>query len=236
MRYVILTIMLLAVILASCDAPAATEEPEISPGTPEPTSEPEEMTAAERAALETLAANLDIPVEDVRLVSSEAVDWPDGCLGVVDAGLTCAEIIIPGYQIVLEAAGREVEYRTNEDGSHIRAATVAMTWRREGGFAGFCDHLTVYLSGEVHASSCKQGQYSEARLLDLLSEDELTQLNEWLNEYGTVEVDASDPRGVADRMLVVMSFMGTGDRQSLTRATETEMLELAQDLHLRVYK
>lgn len=236
MRYVMLTILLLAVILASCDASAATQEPEVIPGTPEPTSTPEELTAAETAALETLSANLEIPVEDIHVVSSEAVDWPDGCLGIVDAGLTCAEVITPGHRIVLEADGREVEYRTNEDGSHIRAATVAMTWRREGGFAGFCDHLTVYLSGEVHASSCIQGQYSEARLIDLLSEAELAQLNEWLNEHGTVKVDASDPRGVADRMLVVMTFMGTGDRQSLSRATEKEMLEFAQDLHFRVYK
>jgi len=37
-----------------------------------------------------------------------------------------------------------VEYRTNQDGMQIRPATVLMTWKREGGIAGFCDYITVF--------------------------------------------------------------------------------------------
>ena len=53
-----------------------------------------------------------------------------------------------------------------------------MTWKREGGIAGFCDSMTVYLSGEVHANSCKQGEYVEGRLIDICPK---MKLQNWMN-------------------------------------------------------
>ena len=107
----------------------------------------------------------------------------------------CTQVITPGYRVILEANGREVEYHTDEAGTVIRPATILLTWKREGGIAGFCDTLVVYLSGEVHGSSCKSGQYVEKRLRDLLSENEIVQWEEWLTDYGMIEIDASDPEG-----------------------------------------
>lgn len=56
-------------------------------------------------------------------------EWPDACLGA--AGLdgtldleVCAEVITPGYEIKINAKGKEYQLRTNSDGSLIREISV----------------------------------------------------------------------------------------------------------------
>lgn len=245
MRKVLLIFVLLISLIAACaPVPAATEEP--STGNEQPTSTeipteiptdiPEDLTPAQLAAIEALSENLGLPADKTKLVSTEGVEWPDGCLGVQMEGLMCTQVITPGFRIILEANGREVEYRTNEDGTQIRPATVLMTWKREGGIAGFCDVMTVYLSGEVHSSSCNNSQSVEKRLIDVLSEEEIAQLDEWLHSYGNVSIDASDPKGVADRMVVTLEFMGLGNQETVSSENEQQLIEFAQSLHQKLYQ
>ena len=236
MKKVWISIILLIWMFTACvPQEQATEGPSTVDEQPTPTHIPMDLTPAERAALTALSENLGLPVEEIKLVSTEAVDWPDDCLGVVDEGLVCAQVITPGFRVILEANGRQVEYRTNEDGTQIRPATIAMIWKREGGIAGFCDSMTVYLSGEVHATSCKGGQYVEGRLIDILSEDEMAQFDEWLTKYGNVNIDASDPKGVSDRMVVTLTLMGTGSQQTLSASDKQALLNFVQELYQRSY-
>ena len=236
MKKVLMSIALLILIVTACSPEAPATEGPIIDEQPTPTHVPVDLTPAQRAALTALSENLGLPVEEIKLVSTEAVEWPDGCLGVQEEGLACTQVIIPGFRVILEANGRQVEYRTNEDGTQIRPATIAMTWKREGGIAGFCDSMTVYLSGEVHATSCKGGQYVEGRLIDILSEDEMAQFDEWLSIYGTVTIDASDPKGVSDRIVVTLTLMGTGSQQTLSSSEEQELVNFAQELFQRLYQ
>lgn len=238
MRRVLFVFVWIALILTACASEvAATEEPSTpAPEEPStPTHIPVDLTPAQLAAINALSENLNLPADEIKLVSTEAVEWPDGCLGVQEEGLMCTQVIMPGFRVILEANGREVEYRTNEDGEQIRPATILLTWKREGGIAGFCDALTVYLSGEVHRSSCK-GEYVEARLSDVLSEAEMTTLNGWIDTYGNVSIDASDPKGVADRMVVTLEFTGQGNKATATAADEKELLEFAQSLNQALSK
>jgi len=236
MKKVWISIILLIWMFTACvPQEQATEGPSTVDEQPTPTHIPMDLTPAERAALTALSENLGLPVEEIKLVSAEAVDWPDDCLGVVDEGLVCAQVITPGFRVILEANGRQVEYRTNEDGTQIRPATIAMTWKREGGIAGFCDSMTVYLSGEVHASSCKGGQYVEGRLIDILSEGEMAIFDGWLTKYGNVNIDASDPKGVSDRMVVTLTLMGTGSQQTLSASDKQALLNFVQELYQRSY-
>jgi hypothetical protein len=233
MRRGLFVFLLIALAFTAC-APqaAATEEPAVpEPDEPStPTHVPVDLTPAQLAAIKALSENLGLPASDIKLVSTEAVDWPDGCLGVQEEGLMCTQVIMSGFRVILEANGREVEYRTNEDGTQIRPATILLTWKREGGIAGFCDYLTVYLSGEVHRSSCKDGKYVEGLLIDVLSKAEMTNLNEWVETYGNVTIDASDPKGVSDRMVVILELMGQGNQKTVSEANEKELLEFAQSL------
>ena len=234
MKEVIICIALLILIVTACSPEApATEGPAIPVEEPTPTHIPMDLTPPQRAAVAALSESLNLPADEITFVSTEAVDWPDGCLGVAEEGLVCTQAITPGFRVILEANGRQVEYRTNDDGTQIRPATIAMTWKREGGIAGFCDYMTVYLSGEVHVSSCKQGQYFEQRLIDVLSEDEIAKLDEWLGKYGNLNIDASDPKGVSDRMVVVLTFTGVGNDQTVTSSDQQELVKFAQELHQR---
>jgi hypothetical protein len=235
-KKVLMSITLLILTVTACSPEAQATQGPIIDEQPTPTHIPVDLTPAQRAALTALSENLGLPVEEIKLVSAEAVEWPDGCLGVQEEGLVCTQVITPGFRVILEANGRQVEYRTNEDGTQIRPATIAMTWKREGGIAGFCDSMTVYLSGEVHASSCKGDQYVEERLIDILSEDEMAQFDEWLGTYGKVNIDASDPKGVADRMVVLLTFMGTGSQQTLSSSEEQELVNFAQELFQQLYQ
>jgi len=235
-KKILINIALLTLIITACSPVEQATEGPITDEQPTPTHIPVDLTPAQRAALTALSENVSLPVDKIKLVSTEAVEWPDGCLGVQEEGLACTQVITPGFRVILEANGRQVEYRTNEDGTQIRPATIAMTWKREGGIAGFCDYMTVYLSGEVQASSCKQGKYVEGLLIDILSEEEFAKFDEWLTKYGNVNIDESDPKGVADRMVVTLTFMGTGSQQTLIQSTEQELLIFAQELHQQLYK
>lgn len=53
----------------------------------------------------------------VTLVQVLPVYWPNTCLGVTSPGLACAEVITPGYRLVLEAQGARYVFHSNEDGS-----------------------------------------------------------------------------------------------------------------------
>jgi hypothetical protein len=231
MKKVWISIIVLIWMFTACVPQTPTDQPSIIIEMPTSTHIPADLNPAQRAAIAALSGNLGLTADKITLVSTEAVDWPDECLGVVNEGLVCAQVITPGFRIILEANGRQVEYRTNEDGTHIRPATVALTWKREGGIAGFCDYMTVYLSGEVHGGSCKPGQYVEGLLSDVLSPEEIEKLDAWLENYGNINIDASNPKGVSDRMVVVLRLFGTGSQQGLSTSNEQELLKFAQELH-----
>ncbi|MEK7312632.1 MAG: hypothetical protein AAB382_11725, partial [Chloroflexota bacterium] len=176
---------------------------------------------------------LGISIAQIRLVTTEAVDWPDGCLGIQEPGVACTMAIVPGFRIVLEAQGRQYEYRTNQDGSIVRPATLALRWHREGGIAGFCDDLIVYASGEVHAIGCKASDGIAAdSLRAVLSEAEMNQFNEWMTKFGAVTVKFEDP-AVADQMKVSLSLYGSGDGQP-TEAERQAIVTFAQTVYDRV--
>lgn len=98
--------------------------PPTSQAVPVPTAQLTGIPASEapRAALkarEDLAQKLNIPVDEITIVSVEQVEWPDGCLGVHTPGIMCIQVITPGYRVILEANGELYEYRTNENGSQV---------------------------------------------------------------------------------------------------------------------
>ena len=47
------------------------------------------------------------------LVAAEYTDWPDTSLGNAQPGMFYAQVITPGYKIILEAGGAKYEYHTD---------------------------------------------------------------------------------------------------------------------------
>lgn len=204
----IISLMLLIIFLAACAAQAQpTEDPvSDSPSTPTEDSDPLEEVLVSR-----LSANLGIDESEITVKSVRDVEFNDLCLDIPSPEIACAQVVTPGRIFILEANGIEYEYRTNEGGDSIRPATLALTWTRDGGFAGFCDRLTVFLSGEVYSSNCRsEPNETSGYFAQLLSAAQQEQFTTWHLKYGEVDIDVSDPKGVADRMINTLVFHGDG--------------------------
>lgn len=141
-RYILL-VSLLTFALAACRArpqptpivetePAGPEE-EVATATPaqpasdeSPLPEPESSplptplaNPARAAAVDFLARELGVSADQITVVSSEAVDWPDASLGCPEPGVMYAQVITPGYKFVLEAGGETYEVHTDEHGNNV---------------------------------------------------------------------------------------------------------------------
>jgi len=315
----VLTIFMMAITACRPVTPVATDEPSTGVQEPTPTHIPVDLTPAQRAAINALMEQLNVPADQIKLVSTEAVTWPDGCLGVVrmgvmctqaevpgfkivleansqkyefhtnqdgsvvmlaegaqdsaaveqvvteqlaaslglkesdisvvsdttiefaDAcmgvameGVVCAQVITPGHIVVLEANGIQFEYHTNADGSRVQPASLGMVWKREGGIAGFCDTLTVFRSGEVYGNKCKpKAEGTMGTLANLVSSSEKEQFMDWMAQFGEAHLDASDPAGVADRMVVTLDLFGTGSKQ-VTKSDEQAAFQFAENLYQKL--
>ena len=242
MRRVLILAMLCSFWLAAC-APAAaptqepadpTEPPAESTEPPVPTESTTETPVvgpAEEAVIKQLAENLGLEESEISLVSSETTEFSDACLGITMEGVMCAQVITPGRIIILEANGIQYEYHTSEGGDRIQPASRGLVWKREGGIAGFCDILTVFRSGEVFTTKCTaEADGKMGSLASLLTATEIQQFNKWMTEFGETKLDASDPKGVADRMVVTLELMGNGSEEP-TEAEAQALFEFAQNLY-----
>jgi hypothetical protein len=64
-------------------------------------------------ARDDLSQRLDIPTSEISLQSVEAVEWPDASLGCPQPGMMYAQVVTPGYRIILSAAGQNYQYHTS---------------------------------------------------------------------------------------------------------------------------
>jgi hypothetical protein len=190
----------------------------------------------ESALITQLSKNLGLDPSTISIVSNEPVEFNDACLGVAMQDMMCAEVITPGRIVVQEADGVQYEYHANEDASIIQPATLALTWSRDGGIAGFCDRLTVFLSGEVFGNQCQsQPDGRMGTFATLLSTAEKDQFNAWIAKYGLVTLDESDPKGVADGMSNVVVLFGAGNGKP-DKPVEGGIFTWAQDVFQKLYK
>jgi len=71
-------------------------------------------------AVADLAGQLGIAAEAITVRSVEAVEWNDASLGCAKPGRMYAQVITPGYRIVLEANGQSYEYHTGGGSTVVR--------------------------------------------------------------------------------------------------------------------
>ena len=62
-------------------------------------------------AVAEIARVAGVPVDQVTVVSAEAVTFPDGSLGCPQPGMAYTQIPVDGYRIVAKAAGTTYDYR-----------------------------------------------------------------------------------------------------------------------------
>jgi hypothetical protein len=115
--------------------PEATEEPTTAPNvehtteiTVEPGDHPMTPTAHDGASnaaapadlvssmMTDLAGRLGIDAAQITVVSATAVTWNDGSLGCAQPGQVYTQALVPGYQVILEAGGKQYPYHASERG------------------------------------------------------------------------------------------------------------------------
>ena len=199
---------MLILLLTGC-APQA--QPTEDPVSDAPSTPTEDTDSVEDVLVDRLSVNLGIDKSEITVKSEQEVEFSDQCLDIPSPEFDCAQVVTPGRVFILEANEIEYEYRTTTAGDTIQPATLALSWTREGGIAGFCDRLTVYLSGEVYGSNCRSDPNgTSGYFAELLSETEQEQFISWFQKYGKTSLDISDPAGVADRMVSTLVFYGSG--------------------------
>jgi len=93
----------------------ATEAPVVKTPETKPQMSKNKMVAAVKA---DLASRLGISPDLISLVRAEAVTWNDASLGCPEKGQMYAQVLTPGYQIILKYEATEYDYRTNDVGFH----------------------------------------------------------------------------------------------------------------------
>ncbi len=143
MRATVVGMIALAMLAAACGSlpfavtatptPSATPSPSgaarpASPTTPEPTAVPTPVVSVQglsgaptqaepsvRTAAADLAGRLGLPEgAEVTLKAVTERQWPDASLGCPQPGVVYAQVITPGYEVVIEVAGEEYTYHTDK--------------------------------------------------------------------------------------------------------------------------
>ena len=129
---------------------------------------------------------------------------PNSCLGVSSPDAMCAQVITPGYRVVLEANGRQYEYHTNETGSQIVPlqaqlpstgnSAAVLTWQS---LSEPCQSIEISLRGASY------GACSAAKLTGKLLDNRPAELAAWVASFGSFQADTAVGRVV---------FQGKGSR------------------------
>lgn len=126
--------LLIILILSACGGatPEGISNPEPRVSAPKPANTPPpstpEISVIERESTDSnssaprelvekakadLAENLNIGTDQIRLVETQTVNWPDASLGCPQPEIAYAQVITPGYWIVLEAKEQLYPYHTD---------------------------------------------------------------------------------------------------------------------------
>jgi hypothetical protein len=142
-------LLFFGLVLSACRGSNAQASATRQP-TPQPTSPP---TAADIAQL-ALGQQLNINPAAISIISVEPVEWPNACLGVQVEGQTCAQVVVPGYLVMLEAERQHYEYHTNADGTELQAVPgpipplggLSITWQADNA----CQAATIDPQGVTY--------------------------------------------------------------------------------------
>ena len=100
------------VVMTPTPIPKATKA-NLPANLPQPAPAGQGAESVVQLARQDLAQKLKVPIEEIREVPVEAVEWPDTSLGCPQPGMMYAQVITPGFRVVLAAKDQTVEYHTD---------------------------------------------------------------------------------------------------------------------------
>ena len=118
-------------------------------------------------------------------------------------------------------------------GEGAEATGGSITWRREGGIAGFCDVVTISPPDEATVASCASDP-PEVREEIELTAAQTSRLEALIDRLASFDRETSDP-ATADAMTITIVFLGRGEAQpsdadvAAVEELAAEVLQAAQD-------
>lgn len=97
---------------------------------------------------------------------------------------------------------------TGAEGTGAESLGGGITWRREGGIAGFCDIVTLSADGSATVSTCRADP-SETLAAPELTATQASLVADWVERFRSFERKQTDPAS-ADAMTIVIVFDGEG--------------------------
>jgi hypothetical protein len=105
-------------------------------------------------------------------------------------------------------------------------------WHREGGIAGLCEDVTIYLSGIAFASSCKGDQPQNLGQV-WLTANQMGLIYDWVDSLQSFEYQSSAPVS-PDETAIRMIFSGNGQGQA-GEFEQTRLTTLAEEIITQVH-
>ena len=72
------------------------------------------------AVLSDAKKRISKPAGTLQITQTQKENWPNSCLGLEEAGTVCAQVIVPGWKVVVSDGERELVYRTDEKGKQVK--------------------------------------------------------------------------------------------------------------------
>ena len=185
------------------------------------------------AVLRDAARRSNLSISQLRIVQAEKRDWPNGCLGIIEPGRSCAAMVVSGWRVRVEGGRQTFVYRTNESGSVVKVETgviqgsirpvqiprseisplaEGMVFRTisSGGIAGTTTETFLMNDGRVMRLSGRftSSMIPTATQISRISRQEVRQFERLLEQQQFSQFDRLSypaPRGAADFFTVTLT-------------------------------
>lgn len=122
-RSLVYLVVLFALLVSACTAaPAGNGSIPDTAGTPGavPDLSTIEQSPAVVAAKQALSEQLGIDVDQIQFDFANVMQWNDACLDLPNADEVCAQMVTPGFVVLLTANGQQYELHADEMGANVR--------------------------------------------------------------------------------------------------------------------
>lgn len=150
-----------------------------------------------------LSRQLNVVPASIAVVQTEAVEWPDACLGLIDPVELCAPVATPGHKITFEINGEEYVLHTDSEAYRYRVAAApepevgetVITWT---GTSDFGDCMEANIGYHNLAFGMCSRPKIEGRYV---SDARIATLDDWVSTFAAFEAETD---------FGSVQFLGTG--------------------------
>ena len=109
-------VMAVAMLNGCASQRSAEASPPATAVEPPAQAQPADVRSIVDAAIRDASARLNVDPSAIAVVSADPVTWSDGSLGCPAEGMQYTQALVPGYRVMLRAAGQMLDYHAAANG------------------------------------------------------------------------------------------------------------------------